>query len=143
MHACIDLGSNSFHLLIGEWQGGAIKIVERLSDKIQLGENISETGCISPEAFERGIACLHRFAHLMAQYPVQQYWALGTNTFRVAKNADSFVARAAVQVAALLAHIVCEVVVVVAGAVAWRSNGEAVRMANSQIWTRLLRSFTH
>ena len=95
MHACIDLGSNSFHLLIGEWQGGAIKIVERLSEKIQLGENISETGCISPEAFERGIACLHRFAHLMAQYPVQQYWALGTNTFRVAKNADSFVARAA------------------------------------------------
>ena len=40
MHACIDLGSNSFHLLIGEWQEGRLTIIERLSEKVQLGENI-------------------------------------------------------------------------------------------------------
>ena len=94
MHACIDLGSNSFHLLIGEWQQGKIEIVERLSEKVQLGENVSQTGRISTAAFERGLACLRRFAHLMAQYPLQQYWALGTNTFRVTDNADAFIARA-------------------------------------------------
>ena len=95
MHACIDLGSNSFHLLIGEWQQGKIEIVERLSEKVQLGENVRQTGRISPAAFERGLACLQRFAHLMAQYPLQQYWALGTNTFRVTENADAFIASAA------------------------------------------------
>ena len=95
MLACIDLGSNSFHLLIGEWQYGRIKIVERLSEKVQLGENVNQTGSISLAAFERGLACLRRFAHLMAQYPVQQYWALGTNTFRVTKNADLFIDHAA------------------------------------------------
>ena len=94
MHACIDLGSNSFHLLIGEWQQGKIEIVERLSEKVQLGENVSQTGRISTAAFERGLACLRRFAHLMAQYPLQQYWALGTNTFRVTENADAFIASA-------------------------------------------------
>ena len=94
MHACIDLGSNSFHLLIGEWQQGKIEIVERLSEKVQLGENVSQTGRISTAAFERGLACLRRFAHLMAQYPLQQYWALGTNTFRVTDNADAFIASA-------------------------------------------------
>ena len=94
MHACIDLGSNSFHLLIGEWKQGKIEIVERLSEKVQLGENVRQTGRISPAAFERGLACLRRFADLMAQYPLQQYWALGTNTFRVTDNADAFIARA-------------------------------------------------
>ena len=94
MHACIDLGSNSFHLLIGEWQQGKIKVVERLSEKVQLGENVRQTGRISPAAFERGLACLRRFAHLMAQYPLQQYWALGTNAFRVTENADAFIASA-------------------------------------------------
>lgn len=91
MHACIDLGSNSFHLLIGEWENGRIRIVERLSEKVQLGENVAAGGKISPQAFQRGMACLHRFKLLMKQYPLQKYWALGTNTFRVAGNAAEFI----------------------------------------------------
>lgn len=92
MHACIDLGSNSFHLLIGEWQQGRIEIVERLSEKVQLGENVRHSGEISPAAFERGLNCLRRFKLLMRQYPLKQYWALGTNTFRVTSNAEAFLA---------------------------------------------------
>lgn len=94
MHACIDLGSNSFHLLIGEWDNGKIKIVERLSEKVQLGENVGRSGKISPEAFTRGVNCLRRFKLLMRQYPLEQYWALGTNTFRVASNVDDFITAA-------------------------------------------------
>ena len=56
MHACIDLGSNSFHLLIGEWQQGKIEIVERFSEKVQLGENVSQTGRMSTAATARGLA---------------------------------------------------------------------------------------
>lgn len=95
MHACIDLGSNSFHLLIGEWDSGQIRIVERLSEKVQLGENVRSTGHISEQAFERGINCLRRFKLLMRQYPLEQYWALGTNTFRVTDNAEAFITAAA------------------------------------------------
>jgi exopolyphosphatase/guanosine-5'-triphosphate,3'-diphosphate pyrophosphatase len=94
MHACIDLGSNSFHLLIGEWEQGRIRIIERLSEKVQLGENVRSSGEISPQAFARGIACLKRFKSLMDQYPLENYWALGTNTFRVTRNADEFLAAA-------------------------------------------------
>jgi len=94
MHACIDLGSNSFHLLIGEWEQGRIKIIERLSEKVQLGENVRRTGKISDAAFSRGLECLARFKKLMDQYPLENYWALGTNTFRVTSNADAFVAAA-------------------------------------------------
>lgn len=91
MHACIDLGSNSFHLLVGEWARGRIRIVERLSEKVQLGENLQDAGRISPEAFRRGLDCLKRFRSLLLRHPVREYWALGTNTFRVAGNAGDFI----------------------------------------------------
>ena len=94
MHACIDLGSNSFHLLIGIWQAGKISIIERISEKVQLGEDVARTGRISDAAFLRGKDCLNRFRLLMQQYPLKQYWALGTNTFRIAENAERFIQEA-------------------------------------------------
>ena len=90
MYACIDLGSNSFHLLIGEWEADRIRIIERCSETVQLGEGVGVAGVISAPAFERGLLCLQHFRTLMDQYPLQQYWALGTNTFRVTGNAQEF-----------------------------------------------------
>ena len=91
MYACIDLGSNSFHLLIGKWEAGRIQIIERCSEKVQLGEDVRSTHNISPHAFQRGLACLQRFRSRLAQYTVKQYGALGTNAFRVTDNAEEFV----------------------------------------------------
>ena len=91
MRACIDLGSNSFHILIGQWIDGRLEIVERSSDSVQLGEDVRIAGSISPAAFKRGLSCLQRFKILMDQYPLEQYWALGTNTFRVTDNAQDFI----------------------------------------------------
>lgn len=98
MYACMDLGSNSFHLLIGRWRAGAagkVAIVQRLSEKVQLGEGVGESGRISAAAWARGLACLGRFKALMQEYPLQGCWACGTNTFRVAANADGFLRAAA------------------------------------------------
>ena len=91
MYACIDLGSNSFHILMGEWIDGRIEIVERSSDSVQLGEDVRKTGSISPAAYKRGLSCLQYFKTLMDQHPLEQYWALGTNTFRVTDNAQDFI----------------------------------------------------
>ena len=91
MYACIDLGSNSFHILIGEWIDGRIKIVERSSDSVQLGEDVRKNGSISPAAYKRGLDCLQYFKTLMDEYPLEKYWALGTNTFRVTDNAQNFI----------------------------------------------------
>ena len=91
MYACIDLGSNSFHILIGEWIDGRIEIVERSSASVQLGADVRKTGSISPAAYKRGLDCLQHFKILMDEYPLEQYWALGTNTFRVTDNAQNFI----------------------------------------------------
>ena len=95
MYACIDLGSNSFHLLIAEWKNRQIQLVERCSDIVQIGEGVQSTGRISPEAYARGLQSLEHFRSLIANYPVKRYWALGTNTFRTADNAEQFIADAA------------------------------------------------
>ena len=58
MYACIDLGSNSFHLLIAEWQDGKSQIVERFSHIVQLGEGVAITGEISPAAFSVNVRAM-------------------------------------------------------------------------------------
>ncbi len=94
MYACIDLGSNSFHLLIARWQDGRSEIVERFSHIVQLGEGVTLTGQISPAAFSRGIDSLREFVDVMSRYPIRQYWALGTNALRLSHNAPQFLAAA-------------------------------------------------
>lgn len=94
MYACIDLGSNSFHLLIAQWQEGRSEIVERFSHIVQLGEGVTITGEISPAAFARGMQSLQEFRDVMSRYPIQQYWALGTNALRLARNAPEFIQKA-------------------------------------------------
>lgn len=91
MYACIDLGSNSFHLLIAHWRDGRSQIVERFSHIVQLGEGVTVCGKISPEAFVRGLDSLREFKEVMSRYPVEQYWALGTNALRLASNAPEFI----------------------------------------------------
>ena len=129
LQACIDLGSNSFHLLVGRWTHGRIEIIERCSDRVQLGEGVRQTGAISPAAFERGLACLTRFDELLSQYPIERYWALGTNTFRVADNAGEFIEAAE----ALGIHIspisgVQEAVLIYAGVLSALPRDEARRL---------------
>lgn len=129
MYACIDLGSNSFHLLIGEWQNGGITIIERCSEKVQLGEGVLESHLISSEAFERGLDCLKRFESLMALHGVQRYWALGTNTFRIADNAEQFIdAAAAIGVEISIISGVQEAVLIYSGVVSDLPPGDYKRL---------------
>ncbi|WP_339859503.1 hypothetical protein [Pseudohongiella acticola] len=94
MYACIDLGSNSFHLLIARWHEGSYDIVERFSEKVQLGEGLVAGGMITPAAFERGLSCLDTFAKALARYPIEHCWAVGTNALRTAANSEQFLAGA-------------------------------------------------
>ncbi|MES3008355.1 MAG: hypothetical protein V4751_11355 [Pseudomonadota bacterium] len=129
MYACIDLGSNSFHLLIAEWQDGRSQIVERFSSIVQLGEGVPLTGEISPAAFARGIDCLREFAAAMARHPVRRYWALGTNALRLARNAPEFLAQAkelGLDVSVISGYQ--EAILVYAGVLSGLPSSDATRM---------------
>ena len=87
--AAIDLGSNSFHLIIAKIEHGEMRPVEVLAEKVQLGAGL-ENGELSDEAIERGLECLTRFAQLLDSVEPERIRVVGTNALRVAKNRRDF-----------------------------------------------------
>ena len=63
--AAIDLGSNSFHMVLARVDQGEIRILERLGEKVQLAAGLDENRMLSDEAMQRGLDCLRRFAQLI------------------------------------------------------------------------------
>jgi len=86
MLAALDLGSNSFHMLIAERVNGSFEVVERFSEKVQLGEGVATTGLVSDAAMARAMACLANFRQHIDSHPVTALGVVGTKTFRTATN---------------------------------------------------------
>ena len=87
--AAIDLGSNSFHLIIAKIEHGEMRPVEALAEKVQLGAGL-ENGRLSSDAIERGLECLSRFAQLLESVEPKRIRVVGTNALRQAKNRLDF-----------------------------------------------------
>ncbi len=94
MYACLDLGSNSFHLLLARFEHERAVIVERFSEKVQLGEGVALDGRLTESAIRRGLDTLHHFREVISAYPAECLWSVGTNALRIADNASDFVERA-------------------------------------------------
>jgi len=86
MLAALDLGSNSFHMLIAEKSGNHFKVIERFSEKVQLGEGVATSGKVCEVARARAVVCLANFREAINRYPVTAIAAVGTKTFRTASN---------------------------------------------------------
>jgi exopolyphosphatase/guanosine-5'-triphosphate,3'-diphosphate pyrophosphatase len=91
--AAIDLGSNSFHLIIAKIEHGEMRPVEALAEKVQLGAGLEDER-LSPEAIDRGLECLARFAQLLESVEPERVRAVGTNALRIARNRHAFTAPA-------------------------------------------------
>jgi exopolyphosphatase/guanosine-5'-triphosphate,3'-diphosphate pyrophosphatase len=92
--AAIDLGSNSFHMVLAKAEQGEIRIVDRLGDKVQLAAGIGDDRLLSEEAMQRGLDCLARFAQLINGLPQRAVRIVGTNALREARNRSEFIRRA-------------------------------------------------
>lgn len=92
--AVIDLGSNTFHLIIGERKpDGTLYILYQEKRMVKLAYGGISSGIIAPEAFERGVHCLKDFASTMATHSIPACLAIavGTSAIRSAKNGAVFV----------------------------------------------------
>ena len=92
--ATIDLGSNSFHMVLARVDHGEIRILERLGEKVQLATGLDEQNNLSEEAMQRGLDCLRRFAQLINGLPTGVVRIVATNTLRVARNRAVFMRQA-------------------------------------------------
>lgn len=92
--AAIDLGSNSFHLMLARLEGGGLKVLDRLREPVRLAAGLDKHKHLKDDAAERALACLRRFSARLEGFAPNQVRAVGTNTLRAAKNARSFQRRA-------------------------------------------------
>lgn len=89
--AAIDMGSNSFHLLVANYQNERLQVVARLGEKVQLAAGLDEDGFLSDAAMQRALDCLGRFAPFLSDIPASQLRIVGTNALRDAHNSQAFI----------------------------------------------------
>ncbi len=98
--AAIDLGSNSFHLLVANYQDDRLQVVARLGEKVQLADGLDEGGRLGEASMQRALDCLTRFAPFLEDITPGHLRVVGTNALRDASNSQTLIERAE----ALLGH---------------------------------------
>lgn len=89
-YAAVDLGSNSFHLLIARREHGELRVLDRIKEMVRLGGGLDADGNLDKAVQDRAFACLARFGQRLRGIPVDNLRAVGTQTFRRMKNANAF-----------------------------------------------------
>ncbi|MGN8158453.1 Ppx/GppA phosphatase family protein [Salinisphaera sp. SWV1] len=92
--AAVDLGSNSFHMLIVRAEQGQRRVLDRIKESVRLAGGLSADGRIDAATQQRALDCLARFGQRLAQLDEARVRVVGTNTLRQARGADEFIARA-------------------------------------------------
>jgi len=92
--AALDLGSNSFHLIVARYQNGRVQVIDRLKQMVRLAGGIDASGRLTDAAIERGLSALSRIGQRLRPLQEDNVRVVGTNTLRRARNARAFVAAA-------------------------------------------------
>ena len=92
--AAVDLGSNSFHMIVGELRHGQLIIIDRLRETVRLAEGLSRRGDLSREARLRALACLSQFGERLRDMHASKVRAAGPSTLRRAREDSAFLAEA-------------------------------------------------
>ncbi len=92
--AAVDLGSNSFHCQIARVDGDQTYPLDGLREPVRLGAGLDDNKILDEASQSRAITCLQRFAERLRSFQPSEVRALGTNTLRVAKNAQYFLKKA-------------------------------------------------
>lgn len=94
MKAIIDLGTNTFHLVIAEVKSGVISEYFKLQVPVKIGSGGINNGLITQEAFQRGLTALSEFRKYLNQFGVEDVTAFATSAIRNATNGTQFVKEA-------------------------------------------------
>ncbi|MES2062265.1 MAG: exopolyphosphatase [Bacteroidota bacterium] len=91
--AVMDLGTNTFHLLIAEGPADNFTTIFKTTEAVKLGEGGINKGTIQPEAFARGLAAMQRFQDQLLEHRVTDVKAIATSAIRSAANGQDFISQ--------------------------------------------------
>lgn len=93
--AAVDLGSNSFRMLVAQVvktpSGTQLRPIDTLRESVRLAAGLTDNKLLGNEAYQRGLAAIRRFGERIRGFDPAKVRAVATNTLRVAKNAPSFI----------------------------------------------------
>lgn len=89
-YAAVDLGSNSFHLLVVETTENGVRIRNRVKQKVRLASGLDHNHYLDDAAMQRGWQCLQIFAQQLTSIPQENIVIVATATLRLAQNRDKF-----------------------------------------------------
>ncbi|MEF8750172.1 MAG: exopolyphosphatase [Candidatus Accumulibacter propinquus] len=92
--AAIDLGSNSFHMIVARIVNGHVQVLDRLREMVQLAAGLDGRNRLSADSQQRALECLARFGQRLRHIPPARLRIVGTNTLRQARNSAEFITRA-------------------------------------------------
>ncbi|MEM7465513.1 MAG: exopolyphosphatase [Pseudomonadota bacterium] len=92
--AAIDLGSNSFHMIVAETDNGHFKVIDKMRDMVRLAAGLNDNNKLDPSTMDGAVASLERFGERLRDLELGSVRVVGTNTLRKARNSDEFVSRA-------------------------------------------------
>ena len=88
--AAVDLGSNSFHMVVARYVLGQLRVVDRLRETVRLAEGLDGKGGLSADVRNRALECLARFGQRIRDIPPQRVRAIATNTVRALAAPQGF-----------------------------------------------------
>ena len=91
MIAVIDIGTNTFHLIIACKRGNSIELLYKETIPVKLGEDSFPYGKIKPEAYLRAMDAFTRFQHTIEKYDVKSVKAVATESLRKAGDREAFI----------------------------------------------------
>jgi exopolyphosphatase / guanosine-5'-triphosphate,3'-diphosphate pyrophosphatase len=94
--AAVDLGSNSFRMVLAEAIDGQLRRVDSRREGVRLAAALGSDNRLDPEGEARALACLERFGQRLRDLPAANVRAVGTNTLRRARGVGGFLERARV-----------------------------------------------
>jgi exopolyphosphatase / guanosine-5'-triphosphate,3'-diphosphate pyrophosphatase len=92
--AAVDLGSNSFHMVVARYSHGQLVVVDRLREMVRLAGGVGEDGRLDKAVAARALACLERFGQRLRDIHASNVRVVGTNALRIARRKQAFLERA-------------------------------------------------
>ncbi|QJR80213.1 exopolyphosphatase [Alteromonas pelagimontana] len=89
--AALDIGSNSFHLVVARVVAGSVQILHRVKQKVRLAAGLDDNDILSQDAIDRGLQTLRIVAESLQGFEPDSVRIVATHTLRRARNARDFI----------------------------------------------------
>lgn len=94
MVAAVDLGSNSFHMVVARYVLGQLRIIDRIKEQVMLADGLDANKNLHPKSAKRALDCLALFGQRLAYVKPVNARVVATNTIRTMVNPDAFLLKA-------------------------------------------------